>query len=444
MTTKNIQLKDLSGNELLPKTSGALVFNGTGASAYNLSTVEEGAEVNIIETVKVNGTALTPDANRAVDITIASQAEYTIAKKETAETGYSASYYLTKDGTKVGEYINIPKDMVVESGTVETCTVADVPVEGYKVGDKYIDLVIANASSSHLYILVSDLIDIYTAGNGIDITSNVVSVTLTGYAKASTITDVSASDNLVTALGKLEAKADEKVVANAAITGATKTKITYDAKGLVTAGADLAESDIPSLHLTKISDVTATAAEVNVLDGITATTAELNILDGVTADASEINILDGATVTTTELNYLDGVTSSVQDQLDDKVAKNTAITGATKCKITYDAKGLVTAGADLELTDLPAITTEKVSACTGYSKGSSSAAIAATDTLNAALSKLENQIDTKQATITGAATSIVSNDLTASKFLVSDTNGKVAASSIASDAALVVWEEITE
>ena len=38
---------------------------------------------------------------------------------------------------------------------------------------------------------------------------------------------------------------------------------------------------------------------------ITATAAELNLLDGVTADASELNILDGVTATTAELNYLD-------------------------------------------------------------------------------------------------------------------------------------------
>lgn len=34
------------------------------------------------------------------------------------------------------------------------------------------------------------------------------------------------------------------------------------------------------------------------------------------------------------------------------VASNTAITGATKCKITYDSKGLVTAGADLASGDI--------------------------------------------------------------------------------------------
>ena len=104
-----------------------------------------------------------------------------------------------------------------------------------------------------------------------------------------------------------------KVTANTAITGATKCKITYDAKGLVTEGADLEASDIPNLSLAKITDVTATAAEVNVLDGITATTAELNILSGVTADANEINILDGLTASTEELNVLDGITASTAE-----------------------------------------------------------------------------------------------------------------------------------
>jgi hypothetical protein len=41
--------------------------------------------------------------------------------------------------------------------------------------------------------------------------------------------------------------------------------------------------------------ITATATEVNILDGVTSTTAELNILDGVTATATELNIMDGDT-----------------------------------------------------------------------------------------------------------------------------------------------------
>lgn len=56
------------------------------------------------------------------------------------------------------------------------------------------------------------------------------------------------------------------------------------------------------------------------IDGtaVTATAAELNILDGVTATTAEINILAGVTATTADLNYVDGVTSAIQTQLDAK------------------------------------------------------------------------------------------------------------------------------
>ena len=54
--------------------------------------------------------------------------------------------------------------------------------------------------------------------------------------------------------------------------------------------------------------VTATAAEINILDGVTSTAAELNILDGVTSTTAELNLLDGVTATTAELNYLDVTT----------------------------------------------------------------------------------------------------------------------------------------
>ena len=59
--------------------------------------------------------------------------------------------------------------------------------------------------------------------------------------------------------------------------------------------------------------VTATASEVNILDGVTSTTAELNILDGVTSSTAEINILDGLTASTSELNIMDGVTSTTAE-----------------------------------------------------------------------------------------------------------------------------------
>jgi hypothetical protein len=61
------------------------------------------------------------------------------------------------------------------------------------------------------------------------------------------------------------------------------------------------------------TSITATATELNIMDGVTASTAELNIMDGVTATASELNIMDGVTATTSEINVLDGYTGSVTE-----------------------------------------------------------------------------------------------------------------------------------
>jgi len=64
--------------------------------------------------------------------------------------------------------------------------------------------------------------------------------------------------------------------------------------------------------LTYAKDLRATGVtttEFDKLDGLTATTSELNILDGVTSTASELNILDGVTATTSEINLIDGGTS---------------------------------------------------------------------------------------------------------------------------------------
>lgn len=130
---------------------------------------------------------------------------------------------------------------------------------------------------------------------------------------------------------------------------------------------------------------------------------EISLVDlGVTATAEELNILDGATITTTELNYVDGVTSNIQDQLDDKLElnsisatapitynsstgviaanvdtsatldspnlitsgavysglsvkldANSPITGGTFTKVTVDSDGLVTAGDTLVASDIP-------------------------------------------------------------------------------------------
>ena len=111
----------------------------------------------------------------------------------------------------------------------------------------------------------------------------------------------------------------------------TNKTISYTDNTLTVQVANVSDLTATASELNVLDGITATTAEINLLDGVTSTTAELNILDGVTADYTELNILDGATLstaelnildgvtaTTAELNYVDGVTSGIQGQLDDK------------------------------------------------------------------------------------------------------------------------------
>lgn len=108
--------------------------------------------------------------------------------------------------------------------------------------------------------------------------------------------------------------------ADSGVTAGTYRSVTVNAKGHVTAGTNpttLSGYGItdaaPKSHthtVSQISDLTATAAELNLMDGVTATTAEIN--------------------------YLDGVTSGIQAQLDAKATSSalTSHTGNTTVHIT--------------------------------------------------------------------------------------------------------------
>ena len=62
----------------------------------------------------------------------------------------------------------------------------------------------------------------------------------------------------------------------------------------------------------------------------------------LTASAAELNILDGATLTVTELNYVDGVASPIQDQLDNKQALDAGLTALA----AFNQNGILVQTAD--------------------------------------------------------------------------------------------------
>jgi hypothetical protein len=138
------------------------------------------------------------------------------------------------------------------------------------------------------------------------------------------------------------------------------------------------------------------------------------ITDAQVATGANINAakLGTGVVDNTEFNYLNGVTSSIQTQLD---AKQATITGGATTITSSD----LTASRALESNGSGKVAVSSVTSTElGYVSGVTSG--------------LQTQIDGKQATITGAATSITSSDLTSNKALTSDGSGKVAASSVTS------------
>lgn len=124
---------------------------------------------------------------------------YTITKQNSPDAGYAATYQLFKGDTAVGAKINIPLDMVVQSGSVvdivydesgstpvlkEGATDVTVAIKGEgnqpTLTDEgaYIKLVIANSNSTAIYIKATDLVEAYTNGNGITITNNAITINI--------------------------------------------------------------------------------------------------------------------------------------------------------------------------------------------------------------------------------------------------------------------------
>lgn len=201
--------------------------------------VTAGGEPNVITAIKVNGTAQAI-TDKAVDIAVPG---YTIEKA--ADSGdYASIYQLMKDGVATGAAINIPKDMVVQSGSVVTLDADGATAVGLTNAGTYIKLVLANATNDTLYIDVSGLIEYVTSGSAagdmvvinIDETTHKVTATITDgtITKAKLAAEVQdVLDDVANKVDKVEGKGlssndytDEEKAKLAAIETATDAEVT--------------------------------------------------------------------------------------------------------------------------------------------------------------------------------------------------------------------------
>ena len=114
----------------------------------------------------------TYECRNGVWVKIATSAEVTAAQnagKVTVEKS-GDNYVVKQNGVQVGVAINVPKDMVVESGEIVAGTWSDGTFTPSTSGKgKALKLVIANGGGT-VYIDVKDLVDVYTGSTGTTVT----------------------------------------------------------------------------------------------------------------------------------------------------------------------------------------------------------------------------------------------------------------------------------
>ena len=165
-------------------------LNVTGDTSVMLEVKLSSDDDNALEIAADGLKVVVPDA-----------AEYSIVKA--ADSGeYAAVYNLTKDGEIVGASINIPKDLVVKSGSV--------------VGEEII-LVLNDEENTEIKIPVGSLIEYVTSGSqagdmvviAVDETTHKVTATITD----GTITAAKLTTELQTAIGKAHSHDNADVLA---------------------------------------------------------------------------------------------------------------------------------------------------------------------------------------------------------------------------------------
>jgi len=291
----DIQLDSITGDS---DTNTSITFSGS-----DVITVTTGGETQ----VTFNNGSILPTTDNDVDL------------------GSSSLEFkdLYIDGTAYVDAINFNGTAIAATAAELNIVDGDTSATSTTVADA--DRVVLNDNGTMVQVAVTDLAAYFD--DEITAMPNLVTTAATtvGALNSGSITSgfgaIDTGSSTITTTGLISGGSldIDNVLINGTTIGHTDdTDLITLADGIVTVAGEvsLTTLDIGGTNVTStaaelniLDGVTSTAAELNILDGVTSTAAELNILDGVTSTAAELNILDGVTATTAEINLIDGDTS---------------------------------------------------------------------------------------------------------------------------------------
>lgn len=361
---------DISALTTTQKASLTAAINEVKAEVKALTGGETGGISDMIAAVTGNLTDLTTDAKTNLvaainELDAALDAEKTNSKvtlEESTSADYAKVYTVKQGATTVGT-INIPKDMVVSSGTVE------VNPEGQTAGT-YIVLTLANATSDKIYVNVGTLVDIYTAkadatqvqlaidSSSREISATIVagSITATELAANAVTTAKIANGNVTleklatdvqTSLGKADSALQASDIAEGGANGTISVK-----------GADVAVKGLGSAAYANTKDFEAAGSVKSAYDSVEShiTQVNNNLIDvsqrlgKKIEDDDKTNLATAKAYTDTSIQGLDADVSSaaveagkgIKVQVVETDGKITSVSVSGDYSATYDALGAAT------------------------------------------------------------------------------------------------------
>ena len=334
-----------------------------------------------------------------------------IAELPTSEVGVdvysSGGLFLTTDGSTASTNTAAQVAIKLNGSTLSTSAsglkVADGGITATQLASSVVGNGLAGAAGTALSVLTADSSNISVNSLGINLATTGVSantytsVTVDAYGRVTGGTNPGflSSNQTITLSGDASGSGTTAITVTLAnvTTAATGTKVTYNAKGLVTGSTTLSSSDIPSIPWSKLNTTPTTLSGYGISDAIQNVSGVPSVQAGTVAsrptagttgrlyvgsDTLALYRDNGASwdlvqpAITGDISVAAGTTTST-------LATQAGLTAGTYNNVTVNVKGLVTAASNvsyLNSTQTLTLAGDLSSSATALSSGTISATLA--------------------------------------------------------------------